>query len=752
MKRKNASRGIAALLAVTLAASLTACTPQSEQASGSLQPSQPAQTSEQPQSAAVSGTFSATAKGFGGDVTVTLTLTDGVLTDVAAEGPDETPDVGGRALSLMPESMVAAGTVEVDGVSGATVTSDAILAAAKDALTQSGATLSAQAVTVEQHMTPGTYYGEAYGKWKEGTIEGERFGSPAIIKPTRVAVTVDETSVLSVEVEDCSDTPGFIEPCIERIPAAIVEQQSIAVDTVTGATLTSQAILNGVTAALTEAGANLAGFSQSAPKSTASEEYDVDLAIVGAGATGTMAALEAMEAGLNVLVLEKCGKVGGTSVCSTGFAAIQSDMQKESGTDEYTVDSAFQMLMDFCKWRADAPLVYNILNTSGGVADKLQAYWDQTDNSGVTKVGVTAHDTGKGTDKFNVLYDQFLVPGGVNVMLETTATELIMDGDAVVGVKAEKQDGTSVAVSAKAVLVCTGGFGGNSEMLTEYFDHDNFYLNGLSSNVGDGINMCLAAGAVQSDEVSPHLAEFCSNNTVDFYAGYMKFVNQAGFLALDPSGQRFVNEEFFVTQALSYGASALRRVGYAYIIFTQDQLDAMVENGLWGILSEDTINSLKYRERIIVPSYYTLNDEMEAALAAGEAWKADTLEELGQAIGFGDQAIYQAAIEDYLQVLETGEDPLFGKRSDMMPDLDNGPYYAVRVISAIDGTYNGIRVNRDMQALGADYQPIEGLYVGGQDSGGYFSYPYYEGVGWTQGYAWTSGAVAARHIIASLAE
>lgn len=160
----------------------------------------------------MSGTFSATAKGFGGDVTVTLTLTDGVLTDVAAEGPDETPDVGGRALSLMPESMVAAGTVEVDGVSGATVTSDAILAAAKDALTQSGATLSAQAVTVEQHMTPGTYYGEAYGKWKEGTIEGERFGSPAIIKPTRVAVTVDETSILSVEVEDCSDTPGFIEP------------------------------------------------------------------------------------------------------------------------------------------------------------------------------------------------------------------------------------------------------------------------------------------------------------------------------------------------------------------------------------------------------------------------------------------------------------------------------------------------------------------------------------------------------------
>jgi len=182
-------------------------------------------------------------------------------------------------------------------------------------------------------------------------------------------------------------------------------------------------------------------------------------------------------------------------------------------------------------------------------------------------------------------------------------------------------------------------------------------------------------------------------------------------------------------------------------LFIQDQLDAMAEKGLWGVLSEETINSLKLRSRIIVPSYYTLKDEMNAALEAGEAWKADTLDELGEVIGFTDQEIYKKSIADYTRVLETGEDPLFGKRADMMPDLDNGPYYAVRVIPAIDGTYNGIRVNENMQALNQEYQPIDGLYVAGQDSGGYFSYPYYEGVGWTQGYAWTSGAVAAKHII-----
>lgn len=92
---------------------------------------------------------------------------------------------------------------------GATVTSTAILEAAKAALAESNVTLAAQQADVEQHMTPGTYVGEAYGKWKKGSIEGERFGSPAIIQPTQVAVTVDETSILKVEVLDCSDTPGF---------------------------------------------------------------------------------------------------------------------------------------------------------------------------------------------------------------------------------------------------------------------------------------------------------------------------------------------------------------------------------------------------------------------------------------------------------------------------------------------------------------------------------------------------------------
>lgn len=123
-------------------------------------------------------TASATAKGFGGDITVTLTVENGALTSVQIEGANETEGVGARAVELLGDTMVAANSVEVEAISGATVSSNAILAAAAEALAATGETLTAEATAVEQHMTPGTYYGEAYGKWKEGTIEGERFGSP----------------------------------------------------------------------------------------------------------------------------------------------------------------------------------------------------------------------------------------------------------------------------------------------------------------------------------------------------------------------------------------------------------------------------------------------------------------------------------------------------------------------------------------------------------------------------------------------
>ncbi len=744
LSRRGFVQGVAGLAGLGLlgaqALSLSGCAPSKEASRGPV--------SFDP------GTYTATGEGKHGSVVVEVSFSESRIEEVKVVEHGETEDISYLPLNVLPAAIVESQSVDVDAVSGATLSSQAVLSAVADAVEQAGASPKDlpefDASVVEQHMKPGTYTGEAYGKWKAGSIEGERFGCPAVIEPVQVEVDVDETSILDVRVLSCSDTPGFFEPAVERMPRAIVEQQSLLVDTVTGATLTAAAVQAACAKALSQAEARFAPFVKATPKKEASESYDADLCIVGAGTAGTTAALKAVEEGLSVVVLEKTARISGEGSCATGALAVGSKLDEQVG-NHVTVDEVFSAMMDYYYWRTDASLTYNVLSHSGEMIDWLQSHWEQTGQKGFSAPKATsgtsiAHDYGKGTEKFQVLWDTFIVPGGATLLLDTKAESLIVEEGAVAGVSASKQDGTAVTVNARAVLVCTGGFGGNPGMQKELFGTSDFYLNGVATNTGDGINLCREAGAVLSTDVSPHLAEFCSNDVLDFYAGYMKFLNQGGFLMLDPSGNRYMNEAYCITHALARGASGMRRVGSSYIVLTQADFDKLVRSGVHEVLGEDLIAEYKMRERILVPSYYTLQDEMDAAIAHGQAWKADTLEELGELAGF-DAATWARTVEDYRAVIASGEDPLFGKRPELLHPLDEGPFYAVRVVSPIDGTYNGIKVNDHLQAIGeGDVPAPRGLFVAGQDSGGYFSYPYTDYVGATCGYALTSGMMSVEYV------
>lgn len=700
-----------------------------------------------------SGTFTAAAQGFGGEVTVTLTLTDGVLTDVKVDGGKETAGIGSRAVELLPGVMLARNSVDVDGVSGATVSSSAILTAAKAALAQSGVTLAPKAVAVVQHMKPGTYTGEEYGKWKEGTIEGGRFGSPKVIKPTKVSVTVDESKILSVTVDSCDDTPGFIELPMTELPKAIVEQQSIAVDAVSGCTMTSQAILSGVQQALEKAGADITGFMKAAPRSTATEEYTCDVAVVGGGGCGTTAALTLQQAGLDVIVVEKTAKVGGESVCSTGAFTPGSKYLESIIDDKSLITDPgvfFDELMDYSHWTADSTVVRAFLDRAGETADWLQTMWDQTDDPGFKGVGMKGKnglDTGKGTKKYQVLYDDFFLPKGGKLLLSSRAYELLTDASgAVVGVKARKTDGTEIVVHAKQVVLATGGFAGSPELLDQYF-HNTYYLNGLSTCEGDGMLMAQAVGAGHPQNLDPHLAEFCSNEVVDFYAGYMKNINYSGLLQVNTNGERFYNEEFGASDPLAKGAAALNTVGEAYVIFSQHDLDVMEEGGCKSLISQEVRDSMVgYRDRACVP-FTTIKAEMQAAIDAGQGWKADTLTELGKKVGVFNMDVYNATIEKYLNAIKTGVDEEFGKRPEMLYPLDEsvGPFYCVRVIPAIDTTLGAIPVNAKCQVLTDDKTVIPGLYAVGQDASNFWGNSYYQTEhtnALTQGWSITSGRLA----------
>lgn len=716
------------------------------------------ETPSQAEPAGASGNFTASAQGYGGPVTVTLAIEGNQLLGVEVEGDLETQGVGSRAVRLMPYRMMAAGTVDVDGISGATVTSAAIRLAASEVLEQAGVELVGEPLEVVQVMTPGVYECATHcGKWKEGTVEGNRFFSPEVIEPTHVKVEVDGEKILSVEVLSCSDTPGYVEPSSARMSADVVAQQSVACDVVTGCTMTCGAILESVADCLEQAGADLMGFVAPTVHTDGEEEYDVDFCIVGSGGAGTMAALTCVENGISCVVLEKCGKVAGLSSCASSLLCVESDLQIEAG-ERYDLEEQYAYQMDFAHWKANGPLVHRVLEVSAGVVNKLDGLYKQTDEVGFERVnkGRPCVAQRKGTGKIQALYDQFIVPGGGQLLMECAAKSLIVNEDGkVCGVNAQKKDGTKVTVRAKGVLVATGGFGGNKAMLDEICGSHAFYLNGVSQNCGDGVNMVRAIGGHVDPETIPEFSEYCGNDQVDIFSGYLKYCNQPGFLTVNSSGERFVNEQMFMSSILTNAGPCLAAAGCGYLVFTQGNVDAMVEKGIQGVLSDEDLQRLTLNEqqysRVNHPGYPTLASEIETCIAHNQAWKADTLEDLGAQAGFNAE-VWAKTLEEYLACVDAGEDIYQGKDPAMLHPLAEGPFYAVRITPTIFGTLCGIKVASNCQALDDDFRIIEGLYMGGQDAGGYFVSPYYsDAAGHSCGFAWHSGYIAAKHFIENYA-
>ena len=759
MKHSLFSKLTALTLALLLALTMAACAAPAQTEPTPAAEETPAPAEETPAAEPARytpGTYEATAPGRNGDVKVAVTVDETAITKVEILSHSETEGIADNALKLLPEAIVASQSVALDAISGCTITSEAILAAAKDALLQAGATeadLEGSAAVIEQKMKPGTYTAEGYGMWPAKSTEGARYGAPKVIEPTVVTVTVDETSIKSVEITASSDTPDFVESVRSILPAAIVEQQSINVDAITGCTRTDTCVRNLVSDCLEQAGANLSGFAAAAEKSAAKETMDADIAIVGAGGFGITAALAASEQGKKIVILEKTSRIGGNTAYATGPFSVGSTRQIEAGSVK-TADEVFSEWMEQTNWKTNASLVYNILTNSGSTMDWLQDYWDQTDDDGFVKVpsgnGYELTWTlTKGMHKFYALYDQILAGRGVEILYLTEAKDVLLDENGVVtGVRAVKGDGTELTVNAPAVLIGTGGYAGNSEMLEEYVGSSAFYVKGMTSSTGDGIRMCLDAGAARHNEMSTAMSSFCANEYQDIYSSYLKYCNQIGCLTVDPSGERFINEELFVSASIQEAGSAMRRVGYMYVIMTQAEVDAVTAGGINAIISEEAIAALGYRPRVLNIAFDTFSEELESMLSIGQAWKADSLEELGALCPVNEE-IFAKTVAEYKEAVASGKDARFGKRPDMLRSIEEGPFYAIRVIPAIDGTIGVIKINSDMQVLRkGDLNPIPGLYCGGSDAAGYFSNPYTPYVGSTSCYALVGGRLAGQNACA----
>lgn len=752
---------------------------------------------------AKNGTYKASSHGFLGDVSVEIKVENGAVASVAIADRGETPSKGGVASRTLEETILAAGGLDgVDTVTGATTTSRAIFRATEDCLQQAGI-LEAPGDAI---MKPGVYVGEAHGfDW---------------IEPVRVKIEVSESELQSVEVIDKKlnrEEPLILKAAEELLIPRMIEHQSVTVDAVTGATSVSAGIRTATERALKKAleagGSNdmaIHHFYSTAEKKGVEQTFDYDIVVCGLGGAGSAAAMSAAEAlvaagkDVRILGLETAGKYGGTASNAGEPFSINAPRYLEkynNGEPWCDYDSLYEdWIANYSKGTPCKPeCVKLLMDESGKTVDWLQFDHGFVFSNGKKGFGTSTwlckqqyiylsnQDEGKDyaaeypdytfgdrSSSVGQYYDHIIADFealGGEYLLETEAYELIYDDSSskVTGVKARNHvDGTEYAINAKAVIMCTGGFGGSGDLMEKYLQNPEYplaarwHLWGMHQNKGLMIASAIDQGAgTYNIDMSPCIH---FKTTADYLTDYpcyyrdgveermleqntwslndipMMMGINSNALQVGPDGVRHFNES---------GTFAFWAGGPSWFtIYGGDYVDGLAESGYPGE-EDDFQKSTKvfgqggYPNATPIPQIYEV---LETAERKGYAFKADTLEELAEKIGVPADA-FTAQVERYEGYCKSGVDEEFGKSAKtLVSQINRPPYYAIKADATPYATIAALDVDTDLNVLKSDgTTKIAGLYACGNDSGGVLYTnlePYAQYGGVALGWAFTSGRLA----------
>lgn len=602
--------------------------------------------------------------------------------------------------------------------------------------------------------------------FKAGTYEGSGTGKNGSIK---VSVEVSNDSIKKVDILEQNETPSIAKDALEKIPQNIVKEQSLAIDTISGATITSQGILDAVKDALSSSGVDMNKLTQkTASTNNQVEEVEADIVVIGAGGAGTAAALRAAQEGKKVMLLEKTATPMGASTLAGGMFAADSRLQQEQGK---TVDKSwlYEQYYKASNGYMNSLLVDHIIDEAGNTVNWLLDNHmelnlvDAGSGAAYNHVGMpaTLHGYNEGGSVALKKFVQEFENAGGEVRWLTPAYEIQKDDNGVKAVLAKKEDGSTLKINTKAAIIATGGYGGNKEMLEKYIG-DQYTMGEVAQNTGDGINMAYSLGAGRSGlgvtqyfwetfkpEEIGQMAQILGN---DWFS--MTAFTMFPFLRVNALGQRY-SDETKVTSFSEHGGEIAQQPGqYEYAIIDSSILKKIAQSGVAVIedqyaswvgneqfymeFNEPNSTDAMYAQQHTPIDFTTTLDKL---LDTKVVYKGNTIDELAKSMDV-DADTLQASINQYNQAIVTGHDDAYAANTNRLVEVKEGPYYAVKYVARNLGTLGGISINENMQVLDKDFNVIKGLYAAGADAGGMYGKAYVDFEGGTLGFAYTSGRLA----------
>ena len=568
-----------------------------------------------------------------------------------------------------------------------------------------------------------------------GGVSGEFTGTATGMGEVTVTVTLTDGVITACKVVGDSETEGIGSVVVESAPDEIVSGNKGAIDVVSGATITSEAINEALAAALAAAGLDAADFTGNEDASAAEDRViDTDIVIVGAGGAGMTAAIAAANEGRDVVIVESQAMVGGNSVRATGgMNAAKTPAQDENEFNEAAgVEKTLETAAS--EW-ADNEAITALANTVAEQWAAYQAnpegYFDSVElmeldtligGHGINDPALVEALCSNSADAIDWLAEQgieltsvssfggasvkrihrpvdsegktisvgsYMIPLlqskceelGVEILLNTTANKILTDADgAAVGIEATDKNGAAVTVNAKAVILATGGFGANLDMVVEYKpDLAGFMTTNAPGAQGQGIDMAVAigAGTVDMDQIQIHPT--VEANTA---ALITEGLRGDGAILVNAEGNRFTDE--VGTRDVVSAAEIAQTGSYSWLVIDQAMVDA--------------------------------SSVIQGYIKNGYTVSGETYEELAEAMGV-DAAAFAATMEKWNAAVAAGVDEEFGRTSFANP-LDTAPYYAIKVTAGIHHTMGGLTINPQTQVLAGDGTVIDGLYAAGEVTGG----------------------------------